>query len=203
MVYLLIMQKKSLSLQAFRVIALIFLSLLAFVAPVYGQQINQQPIQGQQNALLKGEMSGFKFFPAPKEIPELVFKDAAGQPVALSAFRGKLVLLTLWATWCPYCARELPTLDKLQDALGKEKFMVLPVSVDKEGPSFVKKYLQEKSLNLPTYSDPRNSISTMMGSRGIPFCFLIDQSGRHIGYISGETNWAASESIELLKAFIR
>ena len=199
----LIMQKKSLSLQAFRAIAFIFLCFLAFSAPVYAQQLTQPVNQGQQNPLLKGQMSSFKFLPAPKEIPELTFKDAAGQPVALSAFRGKLVLLTLWATWCPYCARELPTLDNLQDALGKEKFMVLPISVDKEGSGFVKKYLQEKSLNLPTYSDSRNTIGKIMGSRGIPCSFLIDQSGRQIGFISGETDWAAPESIELLKAFIR
>ena len=189
------MQKKSPFLQVFRAGALIFLSLLAFSAPLYAQQ--------PQNALLKGQTSSFKFMPVPKEIPDVTFKDAAGQVVALSNFRGKLVLLTLWATWCPYCARELPTLDNLQEMLGKEKFAVLPISVDKEGPSLVKKYMEEKSLNLPTYSDPRDSISKVLGSRGVPYSMLIDQDGREIGYIYGETSWSAPESIELLRAFIR
>ncbi len=193
------MQKKSPFLQVFHAGLLIFLSLLAFSTPLCAQQLNQPP----QNQLLKGQMSSFKLLPTPKDIPDVTFKDAAGQVVALSGFRGKLVLLTLWATWCPYCARELPTLDNLQEMFGKEKFMVLPVSVDKEGPSFVKKYMEEKSINLPTYSDPRDSISKVLGTRGVPYSMLIDQDGRQIGSIYGETSWAAPESAALIKAFIR
>ncbi len=195
----LIMQKKSQLLQAFRFLAFIFLGLLAFSRPVIAQQAGVQP----QNQLLQGQMAGFKLLPEPKLIPDVMFKDAAGQQVSLSNFRGKLVLLTLWATWCPYCARELPTLDNLQETLGKDKFMVLPISVDKEGPSLVKKYLEEKSLNLPTYADPKNVVGRALLANGVPYCILIDQQGREIGRIAGETNWAAPESIGLLKAFIR
>lgn len=194
MVLELIMQKKSQFLQAFRTSALIFLCLLAFSTPLCAQQ----PL----NPLQYGEVTSFKFLPEPKELPDFPFQDAGGQTVNLSRFRGKLVLLTLWATWCPYCARELPTLEKTQDAIGKEKFLVLPISVDKEGPSLVKKYLEEKSLNFPAYADPRDSISKILGTRGVPVSVLIDASGRQIGSIYGEVNWAAPESIKLLSAFL-
>ena len=193
------MQKKSLSLQVFRTIPLIFLCLLAFNAPAHAQPFNQPA----QNALLKGHVAGFKFLSAPKKITNITFVNAASQPVSLSSFRGKLVLLTLCATWCPYCARELPTLDEAQDMLGKEKFVVLAISVDKEGPTIVKKYLQEKSLNLPAYADPRDTISKMMGTRGVPYSFLIDQEGNEIGRMGGDTDWSTPEAIELLRAFIR
>lgn len=193
------MQKKSLSLQAFRLVSFVFFGLLAFSQLGFAQQGNGQP----QNALLQGQMSGFTLLPAPKAVPDVTFLDAAGQQTSLRQFRGKLVLLTLWATWCPYCARELPTLDNLQEAMGKEKFMVLPISVDKEGPEFVKRYLEDKSLNFPTYADPKNMIGKALSANGVPYCILIDQHGREIGRIAGETNWAAPESIALLKSFIR
>lgn len=193
------MQKKTLSLQVFRAVALIFLCLLAFAQPIQAQELNIQP----PNPLLQGQVRKFKLFPAPKDIPDITFKDVAGRPVALSSFRGKLILITLWATWCPYCARELPYLEEAQEILGKEKFVVLPISVDKEGPEIVKKYLEEKSLNLPTYSDARDSTSKIFGTRGVPYSFLIDQDGREIGRLYGETKWSSPEAIQLLKAYIR
>lgn len=148
-------------------------------------------------------MSGFRLLPSPIDLPAITFSDAAGQSVYLNSFRGKLVLLTLWATWCSYCARELPTLDNVQEMLGKEQFTVLPISVDKGGFVVAKKYMEEKSLNLPTYSDARDTVSKTLGTIGVPYSILINQEGREIGRISGETNWAAPESIALLKAFMR
>lgn len=188
------MQKNSAFLQAFRVVAFIFLNLVLINQPVYAAPAAN---------LLQGEMQAFKLLPAPRPLPDVNFLDVTGNSVKLSDFRGKLVLLTLWATWCPYCAIEMPMLNDMQDALGREQFMVLPISVDKEGPRLVKKHLEEKSLNLPTYSDPKMAISAALQARGIPYSILIDQEGREIGRISGETNWKAPESYALIKAFIR
>jgi thiol-disulfide isomerase/thioredoxin len=188
------MQKKSVFLQVFRVAAFIFLNLLVFQQPLYAQQ---------QNPLLQGQMSAFELLPAPTPLPDVGFLDVAGNGVSLSSFRGKLVLLTQWATWCPYCARELPTVNDVQELLGHDKFMVLPISVDKEGPQIAKKYLEDKSLNLPTYSDAKSVVGKILKTRGIPSSILIDQEGREIGRIHGETNWMAPESIQLLKAYMR
>lgn len=188
------MQKNSAFLQAFRVATFVFLNLVL---------INQPVLAASATDLLQGEMKVFRLLPAPHPLPEVTFLDVTGSPVKLSDFRGKLVLLTLWATWCPYCAIEMPMLSDMQEELGRDKFMVLPISVDKEGPRLVKKHLEEKSLNLPTYSDPKMALGRSLNAQGIPYSILIDQEGREIGRISGETNWKAPESAALIKAFIR
>ncbi len=188
------MQKNSAFLQAFRVAVFIFLNLVL---------INQPVVAATATELLQGEMKDFKLLPAPRLLPDVNFLDVTGKPVKLSDFRGKLVLLTLWATWCPYCSIEMPMLSDMQDAFGRQQFMVLPISVDKEGPRIVKKYLEEKSINLPTYSDPKMMAYSALQLRGVPASILIDQEGREIGRISGETNWKAPEAAALIKAFIR
>lgn len=189
-----IMQKKSMLLQVFRVLLLVFLMVGSPHASSYAQM---------QAPLLQGQMRSFKLLPVPAPLLDVGWSDGAGNGVSLSRFRGKLVLLTLWATWCPFCARELPSLNDLQENIGRDRFVVVAVSVDKEGPDIVKKYLEEKSLNLPAYSDARNRIAKMLGLHGVPFSVLIDQDGREIGRIHGETNWMAPESIQLIRTFLR
>jgi thiol-disulfide isomerase/thioredoxin len=188
------MQKKHTFLQAFRVATFILLSVVLFTPPAYADALSD---------LKHGQMKSFRFQRPPKPLPEVDFLDAAGQSVKLSSFRGKLVLLTLWATWCPFCKVELPTLADVQELLGRDKFTVLAIGTDKEGPSVIKKYMEEKSINLPAYADPKTNVSMALTTHGIPYSVLIDQDGLEIGRIFGETDWAAPESIELLKAFLR
>jgi thiol-disulfide isomerase/thioredoxin len=184
-----IMQINNASVHAFCAVFVLF-----FVAFV-------QPAQADVAALLQGEMRGFRLQAQPKQWPDAEFLDPAGAPVKLSAFRGKVVLVTLWATWCPYCMKELPSLNDLQAQLGSDRFMVLTVGTDKEGVSVIKKYLEEKSLNLPAYADPKTHISLAMASHGLPYSILLDKEGREIGRMGGLTNWMAPESIELMKYY--
>ncbi|NDE90678.1 MAG: TlpA family protein disulfide reductase [Alphaproteobacteria bacterium] len=188
------MQKKLPSLQVFSVVVALFLSFALFNAPVYATEATP---------LLQGAMKDFTLQPTPKQWPDAVFKDVAGKPVKLSSFHGKLVLLTLWATWCPYCAQELPGLSDLQAMMDPTKFMVLPISIDKEGARIAKKYLEEKSINLPTYADPKTEVSLALETHGIPFSVLLDKDGREIGRVHGQTDWMAPESIALIKAYIK
>ncbi len=188
------MQKKSAFLQVFRVAILVFLNGVLQNQPVYA---------GSAVDLIQGEMKGFILHGEPKPLPDVDFLDVTSKPIKLSEFRGKLVLLTLWATWCPYCSIEMPMLSDMQEALGRDKFTVLPISIDKEGPRVVKKYLEERSINLPTYSDPRMRLGISLRAPGVPYAILINQEGREIGRIQGETNWKAPEAGALIRAFIR
>ncbi|MDX1922759.1 MAG: TlpA disulfide reductase family protein [Alphaproteobacteria bacterium] len=188
------MQKKSAFLQVFRVAIFVFL--------IGGLQ-NQPVYAGSAADLIQGEMKDFVLHAEPKPLPDVDFLDVTSRPIKLSDFRGRLVLLTLWATWCPYCSIEMPMLSDMQEEFGRDKFMVLPISVDKEGPRVVKKYLEEKSINLPTYSDPKMRLGISLRASGVPYAILIDQQGREIGRIPGETNWKAPEAAALIKAFIK
>lgn len=188
------MQTKNTRLQAL-IIRLILIFFCIFVSGAHRAQAGAEE-------LLQGAVKYFKLQNPHAPLPDIEFLDGGGQPVRLSQFRGKLVLLTLWATWCPYCLREMPSLNDLQAALGGPNFMVLPVSVDKGGPEIAKQFLEERSFNLPTFSDPHSAIKTATGTRGIPYAILIDKEGREIGRIHGETNWMAGETINLIKYFM-
>jgi thiol-disulfide isomerase/thioredoxin len=187
------MQINNASVHAF--CALFVLFFMAFVQPVHAD------VPAGVQALLHGEVGGFRLQAQPKQWPDAEFLDPTGAPVKLSAFRGKVVLVTLWATWCPYCKVELPSLNDLQAQLGSDRFMVLSVGTDKEGVSVIKNYLQEKSLNLPAYADPKTSISLAFASHGLPYSILLDKEGREIGRMGGQTNWMAPEAIELMKYY--
>jgi len=76
----------------------------------------------------------------PKPVPELRFNDAEGRAHTLAEFRGKVVLLNIWATWCEPCREEMPALDRLETKLGGERFHVLPLSVDQQGPAIARKF---------------------------------------------------------------
>src|SRR3989304_1536989 len=79
----------------------------------------------------------------PRELPDVGFSDGDGQSVKLSSFRGKVVLLNVWATWCPPCRKEMPTLDRLQAKLGGARFEVVALSIDRGGPSVVRSFYDE------------------------------------------------------------
>ena len=86
---------------------------------------------GLSKALATGSLAAFLIHPEPKPLPDLAFQDGAGKPVKLSDWKGKVVLVNLWATWCAPCRKEMPDLSKLQAELGSDQFEVLAISVDR------------------------------------------------------------------------
>src|SRR5215831_13466125 len=99
----------------------------------------------------RGSMESFKADPAPKAAPEISFTDAEGHKLSLADFQGKVVLLNLWATWCGPCVEEMPSLDRLQAKLGGSRFVVLALSVDRQGLGVVRPFLERTHiLNLAT-----------------------------------------------------
>src|SRR4051812_26859229 len=101
----------------------------------------------------------FVMHDAPKALPEISFTDGAGQPHTLGDFKGKVVLLNIWATWCAPCRKEMPTLDRLQAALGGAHFTVVALSIDRKGMGAVKKFYNEIGVtHLGLYNDPSSRI---------------------------------------------
>ena len=97
--------------------------------------------------LLKGTLAKFQLAKEPKPLPELAFNDADDKPLKLADYKGKIVLLNFWATWCAPCVKEMPSLDRLQAEMGKDKFVVLPLSLDGPSRPKVAPFYKDKKLS--------------------------------------------------------
>jgi thiol-disulfide isomerase/thioredoxin len=142
----------------------------------------------------------FAVHEAPVPVPEIGFEDSAAQPRTLADFRGKVVLLNIWATWCLPCRNEMPTLDRLQAELGGPDFEVVALSVDRKGPDAVKKFFGEIGIeHLALHIDTSSKAMFALGVVGLPTTLLIDREGKEIGRLIGPAEW---DSLEMV-AFIR
>ena len=141
----------------------------------------------------------------PKPMPELQFNDSDGKALTLADFKGKVVLLNVWATWCGPCRKEMPTLDRLQAALGGPDFVVLPVSIDRKGMDVVSKFYAEIGIqHLSGYVAPTaNQVLDTLGVWGLPATLLIDRQGRELGRLDGPAVWDSPETIAFLKQVIK
>lgn len=123
---------------------------------------------------------------APRVAPDFVLPDLTGQAVRLSQLKGKIILLNIWATWCPPCRKEMPTMEVLYQKLKGADFVMLAASQDVDGKNTVAPYLQEGGLTFPVLLDVSGEVGKKYGVTGYPETFIIDRQGmivyRHIGY---------------------
>ena len=157
-----------------------------------------------RNPLSVGEMAAFVFKPAPEPLPKVAFVDAAGKERSLDDWKGKVVLLNLWATWCVPCRKEMPGLDRLQGELGSDKFEVVAVSVDRTGTAGAKKFLDQiKVEKLAVLADPSARMGATLRAIGMPATLLLDAEGREIGRMVGPAEWDTPEGKALIKAALK
>jgi thiol-disulfide isomerase/thioredoxin len=147
---------------------------------------------------------GFVMGDAPKPMPELQFNDMGGKALTLADFKGKVVLLNIWATWCGPCRKEMPTLDRLQAALGGPDFEVVPVSIDRKGMDAVSLFYVDMGIkNLGRFVAPEaNHALDAIGVWGLPATLLIDRQGRELGRLEGPAEWDSPDMITTLKSII-
>jgi thiol-disulfide isomerase/thioredoxin len=142
-----------------------------------------------------GTVRSFQKVSPPRAVTDFAFYDSAGHVVRLSDFRGKVVLLNLWATWCPPCIRELPALDRLQGKLGGESFMVLPLSLDRVGRSTVESFFRRLEIrNLGLFVDPHHAAGTAFPIDVLPATFILDREGRMLSFLRSFADWDAPEA---------
>jgi len=146
---------------------------------------------------------GLLLWKEPRAVPELHMKDPDGSTVTLANFRGRLVLLNIWASWCVPCREEMPTLDALQAKLGGERFEVIALSIDKEGHDVVQSFYRDTGIrHLRRYVDPGATADTTVNAPGIPVTLLLDRQGRELGRRVGPADWVAPEMIDFLTEII-
>lgn len=132
-----------------------------------------------------------------RELPALSFQEEGGKILTLADFRGRVVLLNIWATWCPPCRKEMPSLDRLNAKRGGPAFEVMALSIDND-PAAVKPFYRETGIKtLRGYFDPNARASAALGAFAVPVTLLIDQNGREIGRALGPAEWD-SAAVEAL-----
>ncbi|CCE02298.1 TlpA disulfide reductase family protein [Bradyrhizobium sp. STM 3809] len=155
--------------------------------------------------LIKGEVAALTAATAPLRLPDLAFEDAAGKPAKLSDFRGRTVLLNLWATWCVPCRKEMPALDGLQAKLGSDAFQVVAVNIDTRDPEKPKAFLNDAKLTkLAYFSDAKakvfQDLKAVGRALGMPTSVLVDGNGCEIATIAGPAEWDSADAVKLIEA---
>ena len=154
-------------------------------------------------ALVRGAIQHFRLLGNPRPAPIAPFSDAGGKVLRLAQFRGKVVLLNFWATWCAPCRREMPALDQLQETLGGPRFVVVALSVDRTGLKVVGPYFEEIGLKtLAVYLDPRGQVQRAFAITRFPTPVLIDWRGFEVGRLEGPAEWMAPEARALIRFFM-
>ena len=155
--------------------------------------------------LAHGEVAALTMATTPLKLPDLTFRDGEGKERKLSDWRGKTVLVNLWATWCVPCRREMPALDGLQAKLGGPNFQVVAINIDTRDPEKPKKFLQDAGLTRLGYYTDENAkvfqdLKSIGRALGMPTSVLVNPKGCEIGTIAGPAEWNSDDAIKLITA---
>ena len=146
---------------------------------------------------------GFAMAAQPQRAPSAEFRNANGKHLTLADFRGRVVLLNIWATWCGPCVSEMPSLDRLQALHQGDGLAVLAVSIDRQGPSTVRRFFAQTGIrNLPLYLDADGATARAFGARSIPTTLLIDRDGNVVGSLVGAMQWDSPDALSLIRHYL-
>jgi thiol-disulfide isomerase/thioredoxin len=147
--------------------------------------------------------AAFAVHESPRPLSEIQFENAQGEAMSLADFRGKVVLLNIWATWCAPCRREMPTLERLQAELGGPDFEVVALSIDRKGLPVVKEFYEELGLReLGMYVDASGKAPRELSALGVPTTLLIDREGNELGRLAGPAEWDSPEMVAFIRGYI-
>ena len=157
--------------------------------------------------LVRGEVAALIVAHKPFRVPDVAFKDAGGHERKLADWRGRTVLLNLWATWCVPCRREMPALDALQKDIGGADFEVVAINIDTRDAEKPLAFLRDTGVtHLAYYADQSAKVFQelkMAGKAfGMPTTLIIDRSGCEIGAMAGPAEWASVDGLKLVSAAI-
>jgi thiol-disulfide isomerase/thioredoxin len=156
----------------------------------------------------RGEVAAMTPAATPFRLPALSFQDAEGSTRTLAEWRGRIILLNLWATWCVPCRKEMPALDALQAKLGGEDFDIVAINIDTRDPEKPKAWLKEVGVSkLAFYADPSakvfQDLKVAGKALGMPTTLLVDGAGCEIATIAGPAEWASDDAVALIKAALQ
>ena len=155
--------------------------------------------------LARGEVAAVTVPKEPKRLPDLGFVGPDGAPKSLTDYRGRTVLVNLWATWCAPCRQEMPSLDRLQGTLGGADFEVVAINIDTRNLEKPKTWLREAGVErLAYYADPEakvfQDLKRVGKAVGMPTTLLVDPQGCELALINGPAEWASEDALKLVRA---
>jgi thiol-disulfide isomerase/thioredoxin len=174
-------------------------TLLALAA---GATLQAAPLARQAAAApADGGLSKLQVHAAPRPLPEgIAFADAEGQPLRFDAFRGRALVVNFWATWCPPCVAEMPSLDRAHAVLAGDGIEVLALSSDRGGRAQVEPFYQRTGLrHLAILLDPRGAAGRALSIRGLPTTLVLDRAGREVARLEGEAAWDHPEMMAAIR----
>lgn len=153
---------------------------------------------------LKRNNSYLKFSPLEpgRPAPNFTLPGLDGKMISLSDYKGHVVLVNIWATWCPPCVDEMPSMEKLYQELKDENFEILAISIDAPGENAVSPFMKKYNLSFPALIDPDGTIKTLYQTTGVPESFIINKDGILIEKIIGPRNWASPEVVRYFRELI-
>ncbi|MGE0628589.1 MAG: TlpA family protein disulfide reductase [Hyphomicrobiaceae bacterium] len=158
---------------------------------------------GANGKLNVGQVTGFVYKKPPEPMAEVAFKDGSGKDLRLDQWKGRVVLLNLWATWCAPCRHEMPGLARLQSELGSKDFEVVALALDRAGPEAAQRFLDSiKADTLRLYIDVTARGGPALRVIGMPTTILIDREGREVGRMTGPAEWDSPEAKRLVQSVI-
>lgn len=152
--------------------------------------------------LVKDRQGGNKIIASGDQAPGFHLQTPEGRFVNLSDFRGKVVMVHFWATWCPPCVEEIPTLDKLYSALMGKDFEMLAISVDENGAAAVVPFVQQNRLNVPMLLDPSHRTASLYGTFKFPETYIVDRQGVVRYKAIGPRDWSDPSNVQILRDLI-
>ena len=135
----------------------------------------------------------------PPPQPQGLYLSPTGIEMKLSDYHGKIVLLNVWATWCPPCVAEMPSLDALEAQMGGADFAVVPISLDRRASHIPSFYDTARIKHLPAWHDASFGLNGALELPGLPTSIFYNRSGREIARIAGEVDWDSPEALALVK----
>ncbi|WP_299621067.1 TlpA disulfide reductase family protein [Pelagibius sp.] len=184
-----------------RALAAAVLAVLAIAFAIYPDLVRASD---EAPSALKGPFAeNLTFSDPPVPAPSVAFETLQGAPVSLQEFKGELVLVNFWATWCAPCIREMPGLERLHQAFKDEGFLVMAVSQDRGGAAKVVPFLERLGLDeLPVFLDRKGALARAFALRGLPATFLIGRDGAVVAGMTGPAEWDSPEAMALIRHYL-
>jgi len=135
--------------------------------------------------------------------PNFTLPGLDGKTVSLADYRGKVVLLNIWATWCPPCVDEMPSMEKLHQELKGEAFKILAVSIDASGAKAVLPFMKKHKLSFHALTDTKGAIKSLYQATGVPESFIIDKNGVIAEKVIGPMDWATPDVIRYFRDLVQ
>ncbi|MFT5789621.1 MAG: thiol-disulfide isomerase/thioredoxin [Shewanella sp.] len=177
--------------------------LFAIALMFTGQAQAYPGMQKKGDVEIQSSVDQISVLPKPFPIEAVPFKDSQGNAVDFSKYKGKVVMVNMWATWCPPCVRELPAISRFSAKIGSDEFEVLPVSIDFDGNKQVEPFLKSLGMEgFTTFYDKEQSLSNVFPLDTIPATFILNREGELVAFVRTFVDWDDDKAVTLIKGFL-